>query len=271
MLVPLKVFKHREVKPFILRREKEGAHLHGRTTDRSGWHGTSLDNALHRMEVGCNSCAMLIRKDIINVMRKQSNWGEVYNMPNDTSGTLVDPGALSMGIPEAFVIPEVEQQHCMGDQGLDIIMNLVVSAAVSTKVIRSRGILACTVALIAERLGISTRIVCGYTVKSWAGLGGHGSDFAVILKDYGVPLDIPLLAFWMISPASSRRIGFALFDSVDPMSHGHGHYGCANTAYKSNRAKQIVIDHGHLREEMSTPEAAVAEALATLRRNGVIR
>lgn len=267
MAIPYKLYKRKEVKNFILNCEKNGTELTGR--DHPGkWYGCSFDDALIRMESGCKECAKGVKSAIIRVMRKESQWGEVYRIPNDTSGTIVDPGALSIGAPECFVIPTVDPQHILGDLGLDIVLNAAVSSGVTKEVIRARGVLTSSIAIIAERLGIATKIVITYTGKGWN--GETGSDHAIILKDYGEPLDIPLLAFWLISDGSLRRVGFALYDCLDPDAKHNCYWSPSNSSYKSNRAKQIVIDHGYIRKEMTNPELAVKEAVNILRRYGVI-
>lgn len=262
------ILKQEEVVPYILEKEKNGMELKERVDGDLHWYGTTLENALERAQKGCKSCSGLISETIIPIVRKQSNWGIGYNMLSDYQGPNIDPGYLSLGIPECAIIPEAIKQHTLGEEGLDIIVNCIVSSFVSTEVIRARGILACTIALIAERMELSTRIVVGYTV-------GYSepflSDFAVIIKDYARPIDLPLLAFYLISPASPRRIGFSLFDVNDKNSRKNGHYYAANTKYKVERKKQIVIDHGHIRSELLEPESAIRAALHLLRENGVIK
>ena len=277
----LYVLKHHEIVPFILKRESEGMKLNERgkisiedyNNNGKLWSGTkTIEEAFEKSIKGCKSCTDLVKGPIVHILRKQNQWGIDYALPNDVSGPIVDPGALSLGIPECCVLPEVHKKHTLGDEGIDIICNTVVSCVVGTEVIRARGIVASTLAIIAERMEIATRIIVGYTNDDTGSYykGGNRNDFAIILKDYSQPLDIPLMAFYLVSPASSRRIGFSLFDSVDKDSSGRSHRLAANTAYKSPRKTTIVIDHGHIRESMLEPEMAVEEALNILRRNGVI-
>lgn len=262
------ILKPYQIVPFILEKERNGMLLHERNEDADEWRGgITLETAFDRAKNGCVSCANTIKGPIINVIRKQNNYGVQYNLPNDTSGTIVDPGALSTGIPECYVVPEAQKQHMFGDEGIDLVVNTVVSYGVDQKVIRERGIIACVLALMAERMEISTRILISYTAQDRG--KGH-NDFLIILKDYAQSLDLPMVAFYLISPASSRRIGFSLFDSVDANSNRHGHYYPCNTSYKSFRKKQIVIDHGMYRRDMLSPELAVKTAMDLLRANGII-
>lgn len=263
-----------EIKPsnicdFVYEREKAGMIQHGRVEKNLDllWSVASYKDAMHRAEHGCAGCAERIKENFLALARKSSNWGIDISLPNDYEGPALDPGALSMGIPECCVYPNITKKHILGDQGLDIIVNIVVSCGVGTDVMRARGVLASAIVLIAEKLEISTRIIIGCAVKR----NHEGSDFAVILKDYAQPLDLPLVAFWLISPAASRIVSFALFDAVDKTSYENYHYYPSNTSYKSYRKKQIIIDHGYLRKEMLDPKKAVESALSILRANGVIK
>lgn len=265
------IMKPADIVPYILKKEKEGMYLYERRRPLREWNGgITLERAFEKTTRGCQSCAQEIKEVIIPLVQKQTNWGTKYNIPNDFVGPFVDPGALSLGIPECCIIPEVQKTHTLGEDGLDLIINTVVSSIVSTEVMRARGILACIIALIAERMDLSTRIVVGYTVMASKDTEPR-SDYAIIVKDYGVPLDLPLLAFYCISPASSRLIGFSLFDANDSQSYHSNHWGCANTRYKVDRKKQIVIDHGYIRKAMTDPELAVEEAMTIMRDNGVIK
>ena len=273
------IFKPYEIVPFILEKEKDGMILYERQKDKGmrehdpDWSATkTIEEAFDKSTKGCKGCASLIKGSIIPIIRKQNNWGSQYNLPQDYSGPYVDPGALSLGIPECCIIPEVEKTHKIGDDGIDIVVNTVVSCSVSTDVIRARGVIACAIALIAERMEIATRILVGYTNEGGFGFGkSKRNDFVITIKNYATPIDIPLLAFYLISPASSRRIGFSLFDSVDEGSYKSSHRFAANTAYAKDRTKKIIIDHGHIRKSMLEPEAAVEEALRILRTYGIIK
>ena len=272
----LYILKPHEIVPFILEKESKGMILYERKKDAgeiywdlgSNWSGTkTLEEAFEKTTKGCKGCAELVKGPIVHILRKQNQWGIDYALPSDVFGPIVDPGAFTLGIPECCIIPEIHRKHTLGDEGLDIICNVVVSACVDTDVIRARGIIASTLAIIAERMGIATRIIIGYTNDAY----DVRNDFAITIKDYSQPLDIPLIAFYLVSPASSRRIGFSLFDAVDSKSYNSSHRYAANTAYKSPRKTTIIIDHGHVRKAMLEPETAVEEALKILRNNGVIR
>lgn len=262
-----KVFRPREIAPYLLQKESEGIKLNMREKYLANWSGATLEQALTRSNLGCESCAKLIRNNVIPIIQKQTQWGEECNIACDVTGPFVDPGNLTLGIPEACVYPYTEKKHILGDQGVDIILNASVSSYVETEVMRARGILVSAIALSVERLGLASRIFVSYA-------GGNYRihlDNLVKLKDYNEPLDIPLLAFYTISPASPRIIGFSLDDIVDPEAVKHSYYMPSNTRFKTARNLQIIIDHGYIRQEMTNPELAVASATEILRNNGVIR
>lgn len=183
-----------------------------RSYEGSSWRGIDgVADALHLAEFGWRECVEDILEQSAMLETKKTNSLIPYFVEADEPGE-VDVSAYLSGETDCFLnTSEGSHGTPAAGRAVRIVIEPTVSAGVSTRDLVTRGSLVASLAHILERSGVRVSIEF-HSLISWmdgAGRNQEDCQIDVVLKKFGVPLDLNSLAFWLIHPAASRMFMFA--------------------------------------------------------------
>lgn len=169
---------------------------------RAGWAGPEFDDAIRMAAEGDPKNALGIDKHlgvlsrIRHANRSITRWGE--------AGSSVDVGQFMSGEPDCMMETVRARRP---SPVLRIAVERAVPHTVSAEEMRATGASVLAVVEALRTAGIPSEIWVTYSIAGWS---GHTLSTQVLVQEAGRPINLDVLAFWVVNPASFRRIGFAV-------------------------------------------------------------
>jgi len=169
---------------------------------KPGWAGPDFDVAVQMAVEGDPKSAIGLDKHlgvlsrVRHSVRTVTRWGE--------AGSSVDVGRFLAGEPECMA-ESVRARRASPVVRLGV--ERAVGHYVSADEMRATGASVLAVVEALRTAGIPAEIWVTYTVAGWE---GHTLSTQVLIQEAGRPINLDVLAFWIVNEASFRRIGFAI-------------------------------------------------------------
>lgn len=175
--------------------------------EKPGWYGvSSVSEALTLAENGWDEPVEAIIEQANQMIARKTRSLIPILTYTDTPGE-PDIAAYLEGEDECFLITsEGMFDTPAAGRAVRIVFAPVVSAGISTDAIIRRGALVASVAHTLEQAGVSVAIEYRSALAPYSRGNVH---IEVILKEFGEPLDIRNLAFWLVHPAAGRVFMFS--------------------------------------------------------------
>lgn len=215
---------------------------------RTDWCGATWRGALALARTGWAEGSDQVRKLSDRYVHQITNLVDKTVYYYDVSGSYVDVGRYIDGEPEHFVEFATERVRDAGTRMHRIMVQGSFSCDTPHEAIIRRGAAITALVDLLETLGIRCEIVSSATLSERSyGTNRNWFEFRVPLKEADEALDIDRVAFALAHPASLRRLGFAVMESLIPYTmrdffgiRKNGSYG-----YPVNSPDTVFCASGH--------------------------
>lgn len=140
----------------------------------------------------------------------------------DEPGDEIDVAAYLSG-DDPFVTQSAGSTLGAGRGAVVIRHSLFASAMCNTEAIVTRGLITAAIAHLLETSGVQVAVDVDMYATNHNGGVDYSMDLECRIKEFGVPLDLPRLVYWLAHPSALRRIVFAVTSA-----HFHNHLAASH-------------------------------------------